>query len=270
MLFALIFRGKDFGRNLRIPDSSYGYASSPTVYQNLLLIQYDQGSVEDGKSKFVALDVSSGAAIWEAKRPVSGSWSSPIVAKIADQHQLITCSNPWVISYNPVNGNELWRAKCLGGDIAPSPIYAGGLILVMEPYSSLVAIKPDGHGDVTNTHIAWSVRCNAPDICSPVSNGEVVFLLSSEGLLSCYKLADGALIWEHELRENFRASPSIVGDNLYLLNEEGVMCIVRIGAEYKELAKCKLGEKCYATPAFADGRIYIRGLENLYCIGNKD
>jgi outer membrane protein assembly factor BamB len=265
------FHGKRiWGRNLGVPDSAYGYASSLAIHQKLLLIQFDQGSVEDGKSKFIALDVSSGATIWEAKRPVSGSWSSPIVAEIGNQYQIITCSNPWVISYNPVNGTELWRAKCLSGDIAPSPIYAGGLIFAVEPYAGLVAIKPDGQGDVTKTHIAWSVRCNAPDICSPVSNGEVIFLLSSEGLLSCYKVADGVLVWEQELRENFRASPSMVGDKLYLLSEEGIMFIVGVGAEYKELARCKLGERCYATPAFADGRIYIRGLENLYCIGKKD
>ena len=78
------------------------------------------------------------------------------------------------------------------------------------------------------------------------------------------------LLWEHDLREDFLASPSLVGDNMYLLSDKGVMFIIKVGPEYKELAKCELGEDCSGSPAFADGRIYVRGVENLYCIGNSD
>jgi outer membrane protein assembly factor BamB len=267
---------------LGIPDSSYGYASSLAMYRNLILIQYDQGGPDDGISRLIALDGFSGQTVWETKRPVPNSWSSPIVTKVGDQFQLITCGDPWVIAYDPAKGTELWRAKCLYGDIAPSPTYANGLVFAIEPYSKLVAIRPDGRGDVTETHIAWSTEEGGPDICSPVSNGELIFLLATEGFLTCYKVADGKRLWEQDLRENFFASPSLVpapasgeasrgsgGDKLYLLTEDGVMFIVQAGPEYKELARCELGEECRASPAFADGRIYIRGLENLYCIGKK-
>jgi len=125
---------------------------------------------------------------------------------------------------------------------------------------------------VTKTNIVWKTNEGGPNICSPVCNGEVVFMLFSEGLISCHNVKDGKRLWEKDLRENFQASPSIIGDKLYLLDEEGVMYIIEIGPEYKELTKCELApegldEKCNASPAFADGRIYIRGLENLYCIG---
>jgi outer membrane protein assembly factor BamB len=264
------FNGKRiWTRSLGIPDSSYGYASSLAMYRNLILIQYDQGGPDDGMSKMIALDGFTGQTVWETKRPVPNSWSSPIVTEIGEQFQLLTCGDPWVIAYDPAKGTELWRAKCLAGDIAPSLIYANGLVFAIEPYSKLVAIRPDGQGDVTETHIAWSIEEGAPDICSPVSNGELIFLLTTEGFLSCYKVADGKRLWEQDLRENFWASPSLVGDKLYLLTEEGVMLIVQAGPEYKELARCELGEECRASPAFADGRIYIRGLENLYCIGKK-
>ena len=256
--------------NLGVPDNTYGHASSLAMYRNLLLIQYDQASVEDEKSKLIALNAFSGDTVWEMKRPVSSSWASPIVADMNDKPQLIACSDPWAIAYNPTNGAELWRAECLGGEIAPSPIYAGGLIFAVEPYAKLVAIKPDGHGDVTKTHIAWSIEDIAPDICCPVSNGKLIFLLATEGFLACYKTKDGTKLWEKEMDNDFLASPSLVGDNLYLLTREGVMIIVKAGAEYRELTRCELGETCYASPAFADGRIYIRGVENLYCIGNKD
>ncbi|MHC4173573.1 MAG: outer membrane protein assembly factor BamB family protein [Planctomycetota bacterium] len=258
---------KVWARNLGIPDSAYGYASSLAMYRNLLLIQYDQGMAEDQMSKLIALNAFSGRTVWEMKRPVPNSWTSPIVVQIGNQHQLITCGDPWVIAYDPANGAELWRADCLAGEVAPSPIYANGLVFAIEPYTKLVAIRSDGRGDVTETHIAWSIEDGTPDISSPVSNGELIFLLTTEGLLMCYKVTDGTKLWEKELEEYFFASPSLIGDLVYLLSEEGVMFIVEAGPEYKELTRCELGEECRASPAFADGRIYIRGPENLYCIG---
>jgi len=259
---------KIWEKDLGIPDNMYGYACSLAMFENLLLIQYDQGAVEDGKSVFIALESFSGRRIWETKRPVASSWTSPIVTQINERYQLITGSNPWVIAYNPADGTELWRADCLGADVAPSPVYANGLIFAVEPHMKTVAIRPDGSGDVTETHIAYKIDF-APDICSPVGNDELIFLLSSDGYLCCFKTEDGTKLWEKELREYFQASPSLVGDKLYLLGEEGVMFIVEAGPEYKEAMKFELGEKCFASPAFADGRIYIRGEKNLYCIGYK-
>ncbi|NIP22359.1 MAG: PQQ-binding-like beta-propeller repeat protein [Phycisphaerae bacterium] len=260
---------KVWTKNLGLPDSGYGYATSLEMYRNLLLIQYDQGGyAEDEMSRLIALDTFTGRSVWETKRPVPNSWSSPIVAEIGNQPQIITCADPWVIAYEP-NGTEIWRAKCLGGEIAPSPIYAAGKIFVVEPYATLVAIKPDGRGDVTKTHIDWSIEENTPDTSCPVGNENFVFLVTTEGMLTCYKTEDGSKVWEKDLLMNFLASPSLVGDRLYLLSEEGVMLIAEISTEYKEVAKCELGEHCLASPAFMDGRIYIRGFKNLYCIGDK-
>ena len=267
---AFDFNGKSvWTRSLGIPDSAYGYASSLAMYKNMVLIQFDQGGPEDGISKMIALDGLTGQTVWETKRPVPNSWSSPIVTKIGDRFQLITCGDPWVIGYDPAEGTELWRVNCLYGDIAPSPIYSNGLVFAVEPDARLIAIRADGQGDVTKTHIAWANDEWGPSICSPVSNGDLVFMLASEGLVGCYKNSDGAKLYEQDLRENFLASPSLVGDKLYLLTEKGVMLIIQAGPEYKELTKCELGEKCHASPAFMDGRIYIRGLEHMYCIGNN-
>lgn len=261
---------KVWEKSLGIPDNVYGYASSLAMYRNLLLIQNDQGSEEDEISALIALDGFSGQVVWQTKRPVGNSWSSPILIMVGDGFQVITCGDPWVIGYEPDKGTELWRVNCLSGDVAPSPIYANGLVFAIESYSKLVAIQPDGRGDVTETHIAWTIEEGGPDICSPVSNGELIFLLSTEGWLSCYRLSDRSKAWEKDLGEYFIASPSLVGKKLYLLSEKGVMYIAEAGNEYKELAKSELGEECRASPAFADGRIYIRGIENLYCIGNSD
>jgi outer membrane protein assembly factor BamB len=239
------------------------------VYQNLLLVQFDQATVEDGKSRLFAFDGLSGRPVWEVKRPVANSWTSPIVVKAANKYQLITVADPWVISYEPASGKEIWRAKCVSGDVAPSSICAGGLIFVIEPYKQLVAIRPDGQGDITRTHIAWRAEDSGPDICCPVSNGELIYVLTTEGMLICHRVADGTKVYEKDLNATFLASPSLAGDKMYLLSEKGVMYLVQTGSEYKELGRCELGEDCWASPAFADGRIYLRGLKNLYCIGNK-
>jgi outer membrane protein assembly factor BamB len=264
------FNGKKvWQKSLGRPESAYGYTSSLDMYQNLLLIQFDQGEADDEKSRLIAIEGYSGRVAWETKRPVPNSWSSAIVVQVGSQPQCITVADPWVISYNPADGAEIWRAKCVGGEIAPSPIYVGGLVFAIEPYTQLVAIRPDGRGDVTKTHIAWRSEEGGPDICCPVGNDQIVLTLDTSGLLSCFKVADGTRLWEHDLKEDFRASPSLVGDTVYLLSQKGVMHIAQVGSEYKELARCELGEKCQASPAFADGRIYIRGLKNLHCIGGR-
>jgi len=264
------FNGKRlWHKSLGRPDSSYGYASSLETYQKLVLIDYDQSDGRDGKSRFYALDGVSGRIAWEIKRDLPSTWTTPIVVDVAGQPQLITVADPNVVAYDPASGKELWRADCVGGDLAPSPIYAGDLVFAIQPYSQMVAIKPTGQGDVTKTHIAWKAEDGIPDICSPVSNGTYVYLLDSEGLLTCYQVADGKKAYEHELKDRFQASPSIVGDKLYLLSLKGVMHISQVGPEYKELSKCELGEECFASPAFVDGRIYLRGKKNLYCIGQN-
>jgi len=254
-------------RSLGRPDSAYGYASSLETYEKLVLIQYDQGDGSEGRSRMIALDGPSGEIVWETKRETPNSWTSPIVVDVEGRPQLITVADSLVVSYDPADGAELWRARCEGRDMAPSPIYAGGLVFFVEPYSQLVAVKPTGEGDVTETHVAWRLEEGGPDICSPVSDGRYVYVLDSGGLLLCCKTDTGEKVYETNLKQEFQASPSIVGDKLYLLDVKGTMHIAQAGAEYKEIGMCELGAKCIASPAFADGRIYIRGAEHLFCIG---
>lgn len=256
-------------KSLGVPENAYGYASSLETYQDRVIVQYDQGHGDEDASRLYALDGASGRVVWEVKRDVPNSWTSPVVVEIEGRLQLITLTDPWALSNDPAGGAEIWRAECLGGDVAPSPIYAGGLVLAIEPYSHVVAIKPTGQGNVTETHIAWTMDEGGPDICCPVADDEYAYLLESHGLLMCCRLADGEKVYEHDLRDNFTASPSLAAGRLYILNMDGVMTIAEAGPEYKELSRNELGEKCHASPAFADGRIYIRGTENLYCIGGS-
>ncbi len=258
-----------WARNLGPFKNVYGYASSLNMYQNLLIVLLDQGGAEDGISEIIGIEGTSGKTVWETDRPVPNSWATPIIIDTGEREEIITCGNPWVIAYEPASGTELWRAKCLGGDIAPSPVYGNGLVFVTNTYEILAGIRPGGEGDVTETHIVWTAEDGLPDICSPLANGELVFLLETYGLLTCYDAKDGTKVWEHDLDETFTASPSLAGDNLYFLTDDGIMIIVEAGREFKEVGRSKLGEIFEACPAFLDGRIYIRGEENLYCIAGK-
>jgi outer membrane protein assembly factor BamB len=249
------------------PDNLYGHASSLAMYQNLLLVLFDQGTAEDGLSQLVALEAPTGRTVWRTKRPVPNSWASPIIIDTGTREEIITCGAPWVIAYDPSSGEELWRAECLGGDVAPSPVYANGLVLATTPYELLAAIRPGGQGDVSQSHIAWTADYNLPDISSPLSTGKLVFLLTTEGVLTCYDAEDGKMIWEKDFATVFRSSPTLVGDQVYLMNEEGVMFIVAASRKYEELGRAELAEDSNCSPAFLDGRIYIRGTRNLYCMG---
>ena len=126
-----------------------------------------------------------------------------------------------------------------------------------------------GRGDVSKTHVAWYAEDGIPDIASPVSNGELIFLLDTGGYITCYETKTGEKVWEDDLGETFQSSPSVVGDYIYLLSLKGVMHIIKAGREFVKVGKSALGESSTCSPAFGDGRIYIRGETHLYCIGKE-
>lgn len=279
-----IFAGGDMGcftmrgdklweKHLGIPDSMYGYAASLTWFENLVIIQWDVGydHGEESPSKLMAVDWQTGNTVWQTQRPVPNSWPSPTVVKIGDQYQVLTSGYPYMIAYDPRTGAELYRAACTEGDIAATPIAADGRIFVIEPYNKLVAIKAEGaSGDVTETHILWEASNQMPDICSPLSNGPRVWTLISSGNLSCFNTSDGSEVYTHSFDLSFQASPSLIDERMYLLAENGTMVIIGTGDAVQEFRRNALGERCYASPAFSAGRIYIRAKDHLYAIGTAE
>jgi len=257
-------------KNLGIPESVYGYATSLEVWQDKVLVQYDQAYVEDGKSRLFAFDGATGKVTWETKRPVANSWASPIVGRVGNDYQLITVGAPWVIAYHPNDGKEIWRAECMDGDVAASPILTGNLVIAIEPNIQSMAIGAEGTGDVTKTHVVWRNEDVGPEIASPTTDGQRVFLIDAYGTLFVVNAKDGKLLYEHDFDETVNASPSLAAGKLYVLAMNGTMFIGTPGeAAYTLETKNALGEECHASPAFMAGRIYIRGKEHLYCIENE-
>lgn len=254
-------------RHLGVPESAYGYAASLAAFEKNIIVQYDV-TYDTQDSRLIALDWQTGKTAWQTARPVPNSWTSPTVVPIAQTHQLLTSGSPWVIAYDPRSGRELYRADCLSGDVAPTQILADGKIIAIEPYNNIVAIRTDAaKGDVTQTHLAWRKAGNIPDICSPISDNTLVWTLATDGTLTAFDVADGTTVYTQSLNAEVQASPCLVGEVLYILTVRGTMILAKTGRQYEEIKRLELGEKCYASPAFAAGRIVIRGVENLYCIG---
>ncbi len=267
-LVALDYEGREvWSRALGVPDNQYGHASSLTVWRDLLIVQYDQGyTPEDGVSVIYAFNTVSGESIWTERRPVQGAWSTPAVFDTPEGPQLITTAAPYVISYDPQSGRERWRAHCLGGDVAPSPVYSDGLVYVAQEFSWVSAIATDGRGDVTETHIRWQNQEGLPDTVTPLVADGLLYLTNTYGIISSYDALTGELLWDHEIETEFNASPVLVGDVIYLLDRSGVMHQFAHGREYREIGHAELGEPSNATAAFRDGRIYLRGKNHLYAV----
>jgi outer membrane protein assembly factor BamB len=181
--------------------------------------------------------------------------------------QLVTAAAPWVIAYDPADGRQLWKAAVLDGDVGPSPAYGAGMVFVANEGSQLAAIRTDGTGDVTATHVAWTSHDALPNIVTPLATEQLLLMPIDFGTIHCFEAATGKVLWSHETAASFHSSPVRVGKHAYLTDTSGLTWVLELGDAYKELAKCPLAEPVSATPVLVGGRWYIRSKDNLYCLG---
>jgi outer membrane protein assembly factor BamB len=249
--------------------NTYGHATSLVTWQDRVLVQLDQGEAEEAKSKLYAFNGRTGEIAWQKPRRFGASWASPIAFEAGGKAQVVLLSVPFVTSYAVQDGAELWKVECLGGEVTPSPVFAGGLVIAASPSDRLLGIKPDGQGDVSKTHILWTANDNVPDITSPVSNGELVFTVSSSGQLTCFDAKDGKKQWEHDFEMECHASPSVAGGKVYLFGQKGVAVVVEASRQFKQLFRADLDDEIHASPAFAQGKMILRGNSQIWAIGRK-
>jgi outer membrane protein assembly factor BamB len=252
-------------------ENTYGHAASLTLWKNRVIIVLDQADVKAGKSQIMALDASTGETVWSTPRLVANSWVSPIIIRHQGREQIITSANPLVVAYDPATGKELWQVKCMKGDVATSPAYANEFVYVACDQTCIAAIQPDGTGNVTANKIAWKQEdAGLPDMCSLLCDGPRLYTLVF-GTFHALDALTGKHLWELDTKTTFQASPSLVNGRLHLLSTKGVTIIGEASNDgFKETGRCDLGESTGASPAFAPGRIYLRGKKHLFCIGNKD
>ena len=244
----------------------HGNGGSPALVGKALI--FSQDGSEQGK--VVALNADTGAPLWETARDVDASkkfsFCTPLVLESAGKSQVILPGSNVVQALDAATGKEIWRVRYDGYSVIPRPIVAAGLIMICTGYNkpSLIAIKPDGQGDVTDSHIAWQMQTNVPHTPSLSTLDGLLFMVSDNGIASCLDGKTGQEIWKERIGGNFSASPLLSGDKLYLLSEEGDTTIVRASRKFEKLAKNSLGDRTLASMAVVDNDLLIRSKSALW------
>jgi outer membrane protein assembly factor BamB len=246
--------------------SVWGYCVSPIVYQNKVIINGDH----DGDAYIVALDRNTGKTIWKvARKERIRSHCVPLIRRLNGRTQMMVAGSHSIVSYNPQNGAKHWYTVGPQGRAIASPVVAAGLLFVSTAYPDreMLAIRPDGHGDVTNTHIAWRNGQSAPYVPSPIAVDKYFLAVSDDGIVSCFDAATGHRHWRERIGKGHSAAPVTAAGLVFFVSDEGVTRIVRAGEKYELVAENRLGERCYASPAISNGQIFLRSEQHLFCIG---
>jgi outer membrane protein assembly factor BamB len=244
----------------------HGNGGTPALVQDMLVYSADGAS----DPFLAALDQKSGQLRWKASRdsdaPKKFSFSTPLVIQVDGQTQIISPGSNSVGAFDPANGKEIWRVRYQGYSVIPRPIFANGLVYISTGYDSpsVMAIRPDGAGDVTDSHVAWVVKKGAPHTPSLLAVGDWVFMVSDRGVATCLDAKTGAEVWQERLGGNYSASPLHADGKIYFQSEEGDTTVVRAAAQYEMLAKNSLGERTLASYAVTGRALLIRGAANLY------
>lgn len=245
-----------WAKNIGIPENHYGHSSSLIIHNDKIFVQYDHF-----KSKSLMAFDKKGNKLWETKRNVALSWASPVLAVFDGVTQIILSSDPAVISYDVNSGKELWSVNCMSAEVGPSVGVNSKFVFAANEFAKLVAIKPG-----VNASIIWSDNEYLPEVSSPLATEEYLFIATSYGAIACYDTNNGQKLWEHEFDFGFYSSPILVGNKVYLIDQKGIARIFKADKVFTLIDESPLGEPVTSTPAFAGGKIFIRGEKHLYCI----
>jgi outer membrane protein assembly factor BamB len=262
--------GKILWKTLLPYESQHGNGGSPTLYGDFLIVNCDG----DNDAYVVALDKNTGKVRWKTQRrmPYDQSYSTPLVIRVAERDQLISVGAHRTYAYDPLTGREIWRVGYGDGfSNVPRPVYSHGLVFIGTGFqeASMLAVKPTGTGDVTNTHVAYSIDRGAPFTPSPIVVGDEFYMVSDIGIASCLDVATGKTHWQQRMPGNYSASPIFADGRIYFLSEEGVATIIAPGKMFQRLAVNTLEGTTFASIAVSQGSLFIRSDTHLYRITEK-
>jgi outer membrane protein assembly factor BamB len=247
----------------------WGFSNEPVLYQDKVIVDGDS----KGDSFLVALGRADGKTLWRVKRTHQGiSYSAPLIRRLAGRVQLIQCGDRCVTSFDPGTGKELWRVEGPSDEFVATPTYSekAGLVFVSSswPKQILLAIRPDGSGDVTQTRVVWRDNKGAPYVPSLLVAGDYLLSVNTPGVAFCYEALTGKVLWQEKLGRT-HASPVLAGGLVFFINDDGQINVVKPGLQFERVAQYLLRESCYASPAISDGQVFLRGFNHLFCIGRK-
>jgi outer membrane protein assembly factor BamB len=261
-----------------IPTYEWGPASSPIIWNNLVILQCDT----QADSFLLALDAGTGQTVWKIDRQEIPSWGTPTIATTSTGPQLVTNASNFIRGYDPKTGKELWR---LGGSskiTAPTPVFSEDLFVVVSgrgPERPIFVVRPNARGDLTladgkksSDAVVWSMTGRGSYMPTPLAYNGTLYVLANNGLFDAYNLKTGAELYRQRLPlvgSGFSASPVAADGKIYLSNEDGEILVIAGGEKFTHIATNSMGELLMATPALSEGRMYVRSSSSLFAIGKK-
>ena len=269
LVVAYDFDGKEKWRT-EVGDfvSAHGFCTCPVVYKDLVIVNGDH----DGDAYIAALDRASGKIRWKVPREnKTRSYVTPIIRDIDGRTQMVLSGSKSVASFDPITGKRHWVIDGPTEQFVASLVYDGKLLFVTGGYPErhILAIRPDGKGNVTDSHVAWRTNRGAAYVPSPIVEGKYFLVVSDRGIASCFEAANGERLWMERLKGGHSASTISAGGLVYFISDKGETTIVRPGPKFDVVARNQLGERCSASPAISGGRLYIRGHQHLFAIEDR-
>lgn len=250
--------------------SQHGNGGSPIVYGDVLIVSCDG----DDDAFVAALETRTGKIRWKTSRrqPWDQAYSTPLVIQVGGRDQVVSVGAYRAAAYDPQSGKEIWRVSYSEGfSNVPRPVYGHGLVFIATGFQqpSLLAVRADGTGDVTRTHVAWTLRRAAPLTPSPLLVGGELYVVNDVGIASCLDAVTGEVHWQQRIGGNHSASPIFADGRIYFLSEEGVAIVIAPGKAFRKLAENTLDGLTLASIAISRGAIFIRTDTHLYRIQDR-
>jgi outer membrane protein assembly factor BamB len=245
--------------------SQHGAGGSPVLHGGLLIFSADGSNT----ASVVALDAATGRVRWKRERraPWDQAYSTPLVIRVGETEQIVSVGAYRAAAYEPATGKEIWRVSYGDGfSNVPRPVVARGLVLIATGFQqpALLAVRPDGTGDVTKTHVAWRLERGVPLTPSPIVVGDDVYLVNDAGILTSIDAQSGRVLWQQRLGGSFSASPIAAAGHLYFSSEQGVTTVVTPGPTFQAVAKNVIDGALLSSLAVAGESIIMRSDSSLY------
>jgi outer membrane protein assembly factor BamB len=244
----------------------HGNGGSPILVGDLLVFSAD-GSRDPA---IIALHKSDGKVAWKTPRPTKASkkfsFSTPLAIEVDGKTQIISPGSDMVCSLDPATGEILWTVDYKGYSVIPRPVFGHGLVFLSTSYDSpmALAIRPTGQGNVTESHVAWTLQRGAPHTPSMLLDGAELYLVSDRGVATCVDAVSGKEHWRQRLDGNYSASPILAGGHLYFFSEQGQCVVIKPGTTYEEVARSQLDEATLASPAVHGNSLLVRTERGVY------